>query len=89
MTLPELAIATTQLTDIKAAIAAGNYTALQEVLLHQSILLHKMGTDFIQKSTTVEQLKHKTAFADLGIRALSQSSKMILAMKTLGSKQVV
>jgi hypothetical protein len=52
MNLPELAIATTQLTDIKAAIAAGNYTALQEVLLHQSILLHKMGTDFIQKSAT-------------------------------------
>lgn len=89
MTLPELSIATTQLSDVKAAIASGNYTALQEVLLHQSILLHKMGTDFIEKSTVAEQLKHRVAYADLGIRALTQSAKMLMAMKTLGSKQVV
>ena len=83
MNLPELSIATTQLAEIKTAIAAGNYTALQELLLHQAFLLHKMGAEFIQKSASIDQLKYKAVCADIGIRALSQSSKMMLAIKML------
>lgn len=84
--LPDFTLAANRIDEIREAIKNGEYSALQEILLAQAVLLYKMGVEFIQKAASVEQLKYKVGCADIGIRALSQSTKMMLAMKVMGQK---
>ncbi len=53
-TLPELTTATNQLEEIQVAITACNYSALQNLLLSQTFILHKVGIDFLEKSNEVQ-----------------------------------
>jgi len=74
-----------QLAEIRAAFAAGDFAILNDLLLSQALTLHRVGMDFIQMSASEVKLAHKTACVDIGLRALVQSQKTMMAMKTLTS----
>lgn len=82
-TLPEITTATNQLAEIQEAIAGGNYTALQSLLLSQTLILHKIGVDFLEKSNEVQKLKLKTACIDIALRAMGRSQKAMASIKSL------
>lgn len=81
--LPDLTSATTQLAEMRSAINAGDYSALQGMLLHHSIVLHNLGMEFLDQSLKYPGLREKSAFLDIGLRALSQSQKAMGAVKML------
>ena len=82
----ELAIASQRITDLQAAVAAGNYSALQEMLLAQAVTLHNIGMGFLEQSATTPRNGEKRSFIDLALRALSQSQKTLITMKMLQVK---
>ncbi|GEM_PF-7069305 len=82
--MPDLSVATKQLEELQSAIAAGNYSAIQEILLHQALTLHRVGMGFIEQSSSMGPFSVKRACIDLGLRALGQSQKTMVAMKMIG-----
>jgi hypothetical protein len=78
-----LSIAEKQLTELETAISAGNYSALQNILLRQAISLHKVGFEFMAKSEESGKLRYKQACMDTGIRAFAQSLKVMRAIKEM------
>ena len=48
--LPETAMTSLQLEEVKSAVTSGNYTSLQGILLHQALVLHQLGMDLMQQS---------------------------------------
>lgn len=82
----ELTIATQRINDLQAAVAAGNYSALQEMLLAQAVTLHRLGMGFLEQSANAHRFGEKRAFVDLALRALGQSQKTIATMKLLKVK---
>jgi hypothetical protein len=83
----ELAIASQRITDLQAAVADGNYSALQEMLLAQAVTLHHIGMGFLEKSNSFSRFSEKKICVDLALRALGQSQKTIATMKILQVKQ--
>jgi hypothetical protein len=75
--------ATAQLDEIRTAITGGDYSSLQGLLLSQTVILHKLGVEFIAKSKEQAVIKHKAAYVDIALRALGQSQKAMRAIKLL------
>ena len=72
-----------QLDEIRTAITAGDFSSLQGLLLSQTVMLHKLGVDFIARADEQATVRHKCAYADIALRALGQSQKATLAIKSL------
>jgi hypothetical protein len=81
--LPALDSATTQLEEIRATIAEGDYSSLQGLLLTQTVMLHKLGAEFIRKADEQTTVRHRCAYADIALRALGQSQKVMVSIKSL------
>lgn len=75
--------ATVQLDEIRSAITAGDYSSLQGLLLSQTVILHKLGVELITKAADQERVRLKCAYADVALRALGQSQKAMVAIKSL------
>ncbi len=80
--------ATAQLDEVRAAITGGDYSSLQGLLLSQTVILHKLGVEFIAKSNEPMAIKHKAAYVDIALRALGQSQKAMGAIKLLKTENV-
>lgn len=81
--LPALANGSKQLEQIKTAVAAGNFTSLQDLLIHQTVFLHQLGMDLIERSKKEVRSVTITKYVDTGLRALSQSQKAMHHLKQL------
>ena len=81
--MTELAIATTQLEELHKAVAAGNYSSLQNVLLAQAMTLHGIAMASISEADKIPSIKHKRAYIDLALRAFGQSQKAMQSVKMM------
>jgi hypothetical protein len=77
----ELDIANIQLTEIQSAIATGNYSALQYLLLNQAVSLHKIGIEFVEYSKTLDRMVSKKTCIDVALRAFGQSQRTMATIK--------
>lgn len=75
--------ATVQLDEIRTAITAGDYSSLQGLLLSQTVILHKLAVELIAKSSEQGATRYRCAYADIALRALGQSQKAMMAIKSL------
>jgi len=81
--IPELDIVSSQLSEIHTAINAGDYSTLQRLLLNQSIVLHKIGMDFIGRSNEATKLQLKAVYMDIALRSLAQSQRTMATIKLM------
>jgi hypothetical protein len=79
----ELDIATGQLTEIKSAIATGNYSALQCLLLSQAVSLLNIGMQFVGYSGRSRNISFMKSCVDVAIRSFSQSQRTMATIKFL------
>jgi hypothetical protein len=66
----------------------GNYTSFQAILLHQSLVLHKLGMELVKKSEEQASIKGRGAYLDLALRALSQSQKAMNSIKFMKGERI-
>jgi hypothetical protein len=81
--LPSLTTAANQLQQIETAVKRGDYGTLQGLLLQQSVVLHELGMDFVNRSGQQDSYRHKRTCLDLALRAFNLSRKTMESIKSL------